>query len=69
MSNVNNEMQYVFLRKMQFFGPIILLVAAVVIYWALADHEMRNVYAGVVAFMSIPDYFLFKLMADNLENS
>ena len=67
MSDVNNETQYTFLRKMQFFGPIVMLVAAVVIYWTLADHEMRAIYAGIVAFLAIPDYFMFKLMADNLE--
>ncbi len=68
METQTKEQQIALYRKLQVVSPAVMLLIAAVIYWKLPRQDMGHIIAGIVAFMAVPDFFLFKFMADRLEN-
>ena len=68
MANQSPEATIALMRKLQIFAPALMLVIAGLVF-ALWDSDQKNLVAGVIAFLSIPDFFMFKFMADRMESA
>jgi len=69
MADTYRQRQVSFLRKLQLYGPLAMVGIGIAIYLLTPDWEFRNLVSGIVAFLAIPDFLTFKLLADNLEKS
>jgi len=67
MSEQNPQATAALLRRLQIIAPITMIVIAALIYWLWSGEE-KNLIAGIIAFLAIPDFFMFKFLADRMEN-
>jgi len=66
MAEANPQQTIAILRKLQILAPISMLTIAGLIFWLWKD-DMAPMIAGVIALLAIPDFILFKLIADRME--
>jgi len=67
MANQNPEMTLALIRRLQVLGPATMIVIAGLIY-AFWDDSQKTLIAGVIAFLAIPDFILFKFIGDRMES-
>jgi len=67
MSDLSKDTQLALFRKLQLFAPAAMVIIAALIFWLWKD-ESSPLVAGVIAFTAIPDFFVFKFIADGIES-
>lgn len=68
MSEMTKTNKVALLRNLQILAPALMIAIGGLVYW-LWDDDMAPMIGAVIAFLSIPDFLAFKLIADNIEGS